>query len=148
MNLFPYIVEFYFYNVFLLAAFTWKRCIARSAIVIVVIFVAESVPHFGAILSLIGGSTTTLLSYILPCVFYLKLAKGSNNQTSHKKYGISYQNAESTDEGDLSEQNYTEKPKKTPLIKDLNTTKHDIKDVNGAPPHSYEEQNRELIEEM
>ncbi|XP_063402409.1 uncharacterized protein LOC134686665 [Mytilus trossulus] len=129
-------------------AFTWKRCIARSAIVMVVIFVAESVPHFGAILSLIGGSTTTLLSYILPCVFYLKLAKGSNNQTSHKKYGISYQNAESTDESDLSEQNHTERPKKTPLIKDLNTTKHDIKDVNGSPQHSYEEQDRELIEEI
>ncbi|CAC5397609.1 SLC32A [Mytilus coruscus] len=135
---------------FLLAAFTWKRCIARSAIVMVVLFVAESVPHFGAILSLIGGSTTTLLSYILPCVFYLKLAKGSDNQTQtrHKTYGISYQNIESTDDSDHAKVKGTERSETTPLMKDLNTTKHDIKDVNGAPSHSYEEHDREQTQEI
>ncbi|XP_052090183.1 uncharacterized protein LOC127726769 [Mytilus californianus] len=131
-------------------AFTWKRCIARSAIVMVVLFVAESVPHFGAILSLIGGSTTTLLSYILPCVFYLKLAKGSNNQiqTRHKTNGISYQNVESTDDSDHAKLVGTERSVTTPLMKDLNTTKHDIKDANGAPSHSYEEQDREQTLEI
>ena len=38
-----------------------------------VLFIAETIPHFGAILSLVGGSTTTLLAYVLPSVFYLKL---------------------------------------------------------------------------
>ncbi|GFR76319.1 amino acid transporter ANTL1-like isoform X2 [Elysia marginata] len=53
--------------------FTFKRIISRTVIMVVVLFIAESIPHFGAILSLIGGSTTTLLAYILPPVFYLKL---------------------------------------------------------------------------
>jgi hypothetical protein len=35
--------------------------------------VAESIPTFGAILSLVGGSTATLLAYICPSLFYLKL---------------------------------------------------------------------------
>ncbi|XP_076079475.1 uncharacterized protein LOC143049691 [Mytilus galloprovincialis] len=62
-------------------AFTWKRCIVRPLIVLVVLFIAESVPHFGSILSLVGGSTTTLLSYVSPCLFYMKLCKSSGNKT-------------------------------------------------------------------
>lgn len=53
--------------------FTWKRCVFRSVVVIVILFVAESIPKFGAILSLVGGSTVTLLAYICPSLFYLKL---------------------------------------------------------------------------
>lgn len=53
--------------------FTWKRCAFRSVVVIVILFVAESIPKFGAILSLVGGSTVTLLAYICPSLFYLKL---------------------------------------------------------------------------
>uniref|UniRef100_A0A2C9K492 Amino acid transporter transmembrane domain-containing protein n=1 Tax=Biomphalaria glabrata TaxID=6526 RepID=A0A2C9K492_BIOGL len=54
-------------------SFSYKRVIFRTAMMAVILFVAESIPHFGAILSLVGGSTTTLLAYILPPVFYLKL---------------------------------------------------------------------------
>lgn len=43
--------------------------------VVCVLFVAETIPRFGAILSLVGGSTTTLLAYICPSVFYLKLCR-------------------------------------------------------------------------
>ncbi|XP_052090181.1 uncharacterized protein LOC127726766 [Mytilus californianus] len=65
-------------------AFTWKRCIVRPLIVLVVLFIAESVPHFGAILSLVGGSTTTLLSYVFPCLFYMKLCNSNcGNKTDH-----------------------------------------------------------------
>ncbi|XP_059143845.1 uncharacterized protein LOC131931158 isoform X2 [Physella acuta] len=53
--------------------FGYKRVIFRTLMMGVTLFVAESVPHFGAILSLVGGSTTTLLAYVLPPVFYLKL---------------------------------------------------------------------------
>ncbi|XP_074659614.1 uncharacterized protein LOC141912272 [Tubulanus polymorphus] len=53
--------------------FTWKRAVGRTLIVCMILFVAESVPKFGAILALIGGSTTALLSFILPCVFYTRL---------------------------------------------------------------------------
>ncbi|CAL1528940.1 unnamed protein product [Lymnaea stagnalis] len=54
-------------------SFGYKRVIFRTLMMGVVLFVAESIPRFGAILSLVGGSTTTLLAYILPPVFYLKL---------------------------------------------------------------------------
>ncbi|XP_071113717.1 uncharacterized protein [Haliotis cracherodii] len=60
-------------------AFGIKRCLLRTGIVAVVLFVAESVPHFGAILALVGGSTTTLLAYVLPSLFYLKLCRMEGN---------------------------------------------------------------------
>ncbi|XP_059143840.1 uncharacterized protein LOC131931155 isoform X2 [Physella acuta] len=56
-----------------------KRVLFRTVMMGVVLFVAESVPHFGAILSLIGGSTLTLLAYILPPIFYLKLCSMTGN---------------------------------------------------------------------
>lgn len=84
---------------FTFTVFTWKRCVARSIIVVSVIFVAESVPHFGAILSLVGGSTTTLLSYILPCLFYLKLCKCERKEASKIHVNIKYR-IESLDEQD------------------------------------------------
>ncbi|XP_062577099.1 uncharacterized protein LOC134238969 [Saccostrea cucullata] len=53
--------------------FTWKRCVFRSVVVAFILFMAETIPTFGAILSLVGGSTVTLLAYICPSLFYLKL---------------------------------------------------------------------------
>lgn len=54
--------------------FTVKRAICRTLVSGCALFVAESVPHFSGILALVGGSTITLLAYICPSVFYLKLA--------------------------------------------------------------------------
>lgn len=36
---------------------------------------AQSIPNFGPILSFIGGSTVSLLSFILPCIFYILLSR-------------------------------------------------------------------------
>lgn len=41
-----------------------------------VIFVAESLPTFGPLLDLVGGSTLTLTSLVFPCFFYLYLIVG------------------------------------------------------------------------
>ncbi|CAG2246785.1 SLC32A [Mytilus edulis] len=60
--------------------FTWKRCVVRPIIVLAVLFVSESVPHFGTVLSLVGGSATTLLAYVFPCVFYMKLCRDVNEE--------------------------------------------------------------------
>ena len=60
------------------AGFTWKRCVFRTVVVAIVLFVAETIPHFGAILSLVGGSTVTLLAYVCPSLFYLKLSAETN----------------------------------------------------------------------
>ena len=54
-------------------AFGWKRVVIRTGIMAGVAFVAESVPNFGPLLDLVGGSTITLTSVVLPCLFYLYL---------------------------------------------------------------------------
>lgn len=55
--------------------FSTKRVIVRGCVLICVLFVAQSVPNFGPILSFIGGSTISLSSFILPCVFYWLLCR-------------------------------------------------------------------------
>ena len=35
--------------------------------------VGELIPKFGPILSLIGGSTETALTFVFPCLFYLRI---------------------------------------------------------------------------
>ncbi|KAL8581783.1 hypothetical protein ACOMHN_043201 [Nucella lapillus] len=55
--------------------FGYKRVILRTTVVGLVLFITETIPHFGAILSLIGGSSTTLLAYIAPPIFYIKLCR-------------------------------------------------------------------------
>ncbi|XP_013789686.2 amino acid transporter AVT1J-like [Limulus polyphemus] len=53
--------------------FSWKRCLLRSAMMVAILFVAESVPHFGKILNLIGGSTITMMTFVFPPMFYMLL---------------------------------------------------------------------------
>ena len=48
----------------------------RTVIFLFVLGVAVAVPKFGVILSLVGGSTITMMTYVLPCVFYWKLNPG------------------------------------------------------------------------
>jgi len=57
--------------------FNWKRCVFRSLSVIFLLFIAESVPSFSSILDLVGASTVTLLTFIFPPLFYMKLADAS-----------------------------------------------------------------------
>jgi vesicular inhibitory amino acid transporter len=45
---------------------------------ILLIFTAESIPSFGRILDLIGGSTVTLMAFIMPPLFYFKLCSQTN----------------------------------------------------------------------
>lgn len=37
------------------------------------VIVGETIPRFGKILALVGGSTITLLTFVFPSVFYMKL---------------------------------------------------------------------------
>ncbi|CAI4226752.1 unnamed protein product [Auanema sp. JU1783] len=61
--------------------FGWKRVATRTTIMAAVVFVAESVPTFGPLLDLVGGSTLTLTSVILPCLFYLYLSAARTKET-------------------------------------------------------------------
>ncbi|XP_063244855.1 uncharacterized protein LOC134546192 [Bacillus rossius redtenbacheri] len=53
--------------------FHWKRCAVRSSMMLVMLFIGESVPQFGKLLSLVGGSTVTLLTFVFPSLFYMRL---------------------------------------------------------------------------
>ncbi|CAJ0951070.1 unnamed protein product, partial [Mesorhabditis belari] len=56
--------------------FCWQRVAARTFVMACVVFAAESVPNFGPLLDLVGGSTITLMALIFPCVFNLCLCAG------------------------------------------------------------------------
>jgi len=57
--------------------FNWKRCVFRSFSVICLLFIAETVPSFSSILDLVGASTVTLLTFVFPPLFYMRLADAS-----------------------------------------------------------------------
>ncbi|GAB6020125.1 hypothetical protein CHUAL_002854 [Chamberlinius hualienensis] len=61
----------------------------RTFVVIVLLFIGETVPSFGAILDLLGGSITPLLCFVIPCVCYVKLVK-TQPETNVKQRTISY----------------------------------------------------------
>jgi len=54
--------------------FTIKRVLVRAGIMGLAVFVAESIPSFGPVMDLIGGSTVTATSFTFPCLFYLFLS--------------------------------------------------------------------------
>ena len=48
-----------------------KLVLFRTAVMAALLFLGETLPNFGAILDLIGGSTVTLLTFVFPPTFYL-----------------------------------------------------------------------------
>ncbi|XP_076458232.1 uncharacterized protein LOC143291966 [Babylonia areolata] len=54
--------------------FNVKRVLMRLGVCLGVLMVAETLPHFGAVMSLIGGSSMTLLVFICPPIFFFRLA--------------------------------------------------------------------------
>lgn len=53
--------------------FCLKRCGLRTVMMCIMVFVGETIPKFGKILSLVGGSTITLLTFVFPPLFYMVL---------------------------------------------------------------------------
>ncbi|KAM7299980.1 amino acid transporter AVT1A [Ixodes scapularis] len=65
--------------------FTWKRVALRSFLMLAVLVVAESVPHFGKVLPLVGSLLVGLTTFILPCVFYYKLCSDTKREWPERK---------------------------------------------------------------
>ncbi|CAF4260860.1 unnamed protein product [Rotaria socialis] len=65
--------------------FCWQRAILRSGIVLFLAFMAESIPHFGAILAFIGSSTVSILGFILPVICFVMI-KVQSTQLVHEKF--------------------------------------------------------------
>ncbi|KAK0164215.1 hypothetical protein PV328_002869 [Microctonus aethiopoides] len=66
-------------------SFGWKRCAIRSALVVLGVAVGESVPRFDIVMSLIGGTLTGPLIFILPPIIYARaqaLKMNFNNDNS------------------------------------------------------------------
>nr|CAH7769569.1 unnamed protein product [Callosobruchus chinensis] len=53
--------------------FNSKRCILRTTLTILAIVIAESVPRFDLVMSLIGGTLTGPLVFVLPPLIYMKM---------------------------------------------------------------------------
>ena len=66
----------------LFLVFGWKRILLRTSIVAIIIGAAEAVPNFFPIMAFIGGSTVTMMAFVLPAWFYLRL---ENNVPFHTK---------------------------------------------------------------
>ncbi|KAI1723159.1 transmembrane amino acid transporter protein [Ditylenchus destructor] len=64
--------------------FCLKRVLVRGAMMAAVLFVAESVPNFGPLLDLFGGSTVALTSIVFPCLFYIYLLAGDKMTNTRK----------------------------------------------------------------
>jgi len=60
-------------------AFGIKRVLVRSGVVLLEIFIGLAIPDFGDILTLAGGSTITLCSFILPPLMYMRLVDNCEN---------------------------------------------------------------------
>ncbi|XP_037087973.1 amino acid transporter AVT3C-like [Pollicipes pollicipes] len=64
------------------------RVLVRSSLMLLALFVAETVPSFGKIMHLIGGTFTLMLTFILPSLLYIRM-RGEYHGTSkhgYKKY--------------------------------------------------------------
>jgi len=71
----------YFEHIFNIPSdFNWKRCLFRTISVLILLFIAETIPSFGSILDFVGASTVTLLTFVFPPYFYMRLCdKSSEN---------------------------------------------------------------------
>ncbi|KAF7635251.1 Aa_trans domain-containing protein [Meloidogyne graminicola] len=64
--------------------FCWQRVIIRTSVMIILVFVALTVPSFGPILNLMGGTCVALISAVMPCLFYLYLHALEDNPKLEK----------------------------------------------------------------
>ncbi|KHJ86349.1 hypothetical protein OESDEN_13905 [Oesophagostomum dentatum] len=67
--------------------FGWQRFLVRSVLFWTLIFVALSVPNFGPLLDLIGASTMSVMTLIMPSIFYLFLNASKNKRKAMLEEG-------------------------------------------------------------
>lgn len=60
--------------------FCLLRCVVRTGMVLLMVVVGETIPQFSKILALVGGSTITLLTFVLPNFFYMRLCDQESTQ--------------------------------------------------------------------
>lgn len=66
----------------------------RTFLFVLILFAAESVPSFGIILDLIGGTTVACMTFIFPGVFYLLFRMSKPEGVIQHGYGHYYRSLE------------------------------------------------------
>lgn len=61
----------------LVSDFNWKRVAFRTISVLIILFIAESIPDFGSILDLAGATSFTMTTFVCPPFFYMRLCDSS-----------------------------------------------------------------------
>lgn len=61
------------------------RCVVRTCMVLLMVVVGETIPQFSKIITLVGGSTVTLLTFVLPNLFYMKLCDQESTEWPKRK---------------------------------------------------------------
>lgn len=74
--------KYYFYYTIkiYIADFNKKRCVLRTFLTLLALLLAESVPKFELVMSLIGATLTGPLMFIFPPLIYVKLLSMKNNE--------------------------------------------------------------------
>lgn len=75
------IIHFFYIKINFFLEISLQRILLRGVMMIAVVIVAETIPNFGVLLDLVGGSTITLMALIFPALFNLYLC------AARKKYG-------------------------------------------------------------
>ncbi|XP_017494281.1 PREDICTED: amino acid transporter ANTL2-like [Rhagoletis zephyria] len=68
--------------------FNWKRCVFRTALLALILLIAETFPSFGEIVDLIGGSTVAIMAFVLPPIFYIKLCRDNSGDWPERSVSI------------------------------------------------------------
>ncbi|XP_050430990.1 uncharacterized protein LOC126839630 isoform X2 [Adelges cooleyi] len=58
--------------------FCFKRLITRFLLLSLMVLLGESIPNFGKLVALIGGSTVTMSTFVLPSLLHMKLCSQTN----------------------------------------------------------------------
>ena len=68
--------------------FNWKRVAFRTGIMLILLFLAESLPSFSAILQLVSSIFVTCLTFIFPPLFYMRLVAKSKANKGWKQWSL------------------------------------------------------------
>lgn len=64
--------------------FGWRRICLRTAVAILILFVCESIPHFGLAIELVGGLLVTPFIFVFPPVFHILIKKKASGRIDVK----------------------------------------------------------------
>ncbi|XP_064094900.1 uncharacterized protein LOC135207218 [Macrobrachium nipponense] len=64
--------------------FGWRRICLRTAVVLLILFVCESVPHFGVAIELVGGLLVTPFIFVFPPVFHILIKQKASGRIDVK----------------------------------------------------------------